>query len=131
MLRIGASRNTAENEMTPMSDFDRFLQQQLDDDPEFRKEWERSEPLYSVISAVLRRRYEFGLTQADLAARMGKKQPAIARFESGNAENPTLGFMQQLADALDMKLVVNLEPKAEPVQDVMRVAEGRERYSAS
>ena len=117
--------------MRGKSDWDEYLERHLAEDPEFRKEWERSEPLYSVISDVLRRRNELGLTQSDLAERMGKKQPAIARFESGNAENPTLGFLQQLAEALDMRLVVHLEPKSEPAQALKRVAEERSGYSTS
>jgi transcriptional regulator with XRE-family HTH domain len=117
--------------MSEPSEFDRFLQKQLDEDPEFRREWERSEPLYSVIGAMLRRRAELDITQAQLAERMGKKQPAIARFEAGNAENPTLGFLQDLAEALGMELVVSLQPRKEPSLAVGRVAEHRERYSAS
>jgi transcriptional regulator with XRE-family HTH domain len=112
-----------------VSDFRKHLERSLAKDPEFRREWERSEPLYSVIGAVLSRRNELGLTQSDLAARMGKQQPSIARFEAGNAENPTLGFLQQLAEALDMRLVVHLEPKTEPARQVRRIAEGRSSYS--
>ena len=115
-----------------MRTFDEYFAERLAEDPEFRKEWERSEPLYSVIGAVLMRRSELGLTQAELAARMGKKQPPIARFEAGNAENPTLGFLQQLADALDMQLSVRLEPKADAqTKAQQRVAEERSGYSAS
>jgi len=102
----------------------------LDEDPEFRNEWERSEPLYGIISDVISRRLELGLTQAQLAERMGKKQPAIARFEAGNAENPTLSFLQALADALDMQLSVRLVPKAGHAKLSQRVAEERADYSA-
>jgi len=102
----------------PLRTWDEVREEMLAGDPEFRKEWARSEPLYSVIGAVLGRRAELGLTQAELAARMGKQQPAIARFEAGNSENPTLGFLQQLAGALDMRLVVHLEPNPEPARQV-------------
>ena len=113
-----------------MSEWQEFLQKQLQD-PEFRKEWERWGPLYAIIGDVLRLRYDLGLSQAQLAQRMGKKQPAIARFEAGNAENPTLGFIQQLAEALGVELSIRLVPKAGAHKDVKRIAEGRATYSPS
>ena len=119
-----------------MSDLQDFIERQLAEDPNFRREWERSEPLYGIIGDVLARRSELGLSQAQLAERMGKKQPSVARFEAGNAENPTLSFLQALADALDAELTVRLHPKqnaqtekARPAE--RRIAEKRARYSAS
>jgi transcriptional regulator with XRE-family HTH domain len=115
-----------------MSDLQDFIERQLAEDGEFRKYWERSEPLYGVIKDVLRRRIDLGLSQADLADRMGKKQPSVARFEAGNAENPTLAFLQALADALDMQLSVHLVPKEEPNANKARlVAEEQATYNAS
>jgi transcriptional regulator with XRE-family HTH domain len=121
-----------------MRTFDQHLQEKLESDARFRAYWERSEPLYGIIKDVLARRDDLGLTQAELAARMGKKQPAIARFEAGNAENPTLSFLHALADALDMQLSVRLVPKGEPgaetarlVVDERRIAEERTTYSPS
>jgi len=48
------------------------------------------------------------LTQKALAKKLGTKQSAIARLESGRA-NPTLEFMQKTAEALDKKLVISFE----------------------
>jgi len=55
-------------------------------------------------------RHVRGLTQEQLAAKMGKQQPAIARFESGRVW-PSLSFLQELAEALDLRLIMRLEPK--------------------
>jgi transcriptional regulator with XRE-family HTH domain len=41
---------------------------------------------------------------------MDKQQPAIARLENANVQ-PSIAFLQQVADALDLRLVVRLEPK--------------------
>lgn len=49
------------------------------------------------------------LSQADLAAKVGTKQPAIARIESGRGM-PRLDFLQRIADALGARLDVKLAP---------------------
>lgn len=49
------------------------------------------------------------LSQADLAAKVGTKQPAIARIESGRGI-PRLDFLQRIADALGARLDVKLAP---------------------
>lgn len=49
------------------------------------------------------------LSQADLAAKVGTKQPAIARIESGRGV-PRLDFLQRIASALGARLDVRLAP---------------------
>lgn len=46
----------------------------------------------SVITQEIKIRKELGLTQTELAKRMGTKQENISRFESGTY-NPTLKFL--------------------------------------
>ena len=50
------------------------------------------------------------LSQEQLAQKMGRQQPAIARLE-GARVLPSLAFLQDLAEALDARLTVRLEPK--------------------
>jgi transcriptional regulator with XRE-family HTH domain len=96
-------------------------------DPETRAEYERLGPLYDAISQAIKHRRARGLTQEQLASMMGKQQPAIARFESGRVW-PSLAFLQDLAEALDLRLVMRLEPKDEPERSA-RVAETKATYS--
>lgn len=56
---------------------------------------------------VHRLRTEAGLTQAELAARMGTTQSAIARMEGGGAR-PTLETLEKLAGAVGKELVVGV-----------------------
>jgi DNA-binding XRE family transcriptional regulator len=86
--------------------FDELLAQELLD-PEFRKGWEARRPTRELKSALVAARIKGELTQAEIAERAGTTQSAIARFESGRT-NPTLAFMQRLAEALDSKLEVRL-----------------------
>ena len=54
-------------------------------------------------------REALGLSQRDLAARMGTSQAAVARLEAGGVGS-TLTTLQRVADALGMAISVDLEP---------------------
>ncbi len=86
--------------------FKELLAQELLD-PEFRKIWDADQPTRELKSALVAARIKGELTQAEIAEKAGTTQSAIARFESGRT-NPTLAFMQRLAEALDSKLEVRL-----------------------
>ncbi len=74
-------------------------------DPEFREAWEASGPAYQVARLRILR----GLTQQQLAERVGTRQPSIARLESGR-EEPKLGFLRRVAEALEARLEVRIVP---------------------
>ena len=88
-------------------DFDEFLEESLKN-PKIKAEYDKLEPEFAVIEAVLKARVQKGITQEQLAKKIGTKQSAIARIESGNA-NPSIGFLQKLADALGKKLVIQFK----------------------
>jgi HTH-type transcriptional regulator/antitoxin HipB len=67
---------------------------------------------YELGRVVRERREVLGLTQAQLAERAGLKQPAVARFEAGGTM-PTIPMLERLADALRMRLSVELQPLGE------------------
>lgn len=79
-------------------------------DPEVKVEYEKLQPEFAVLEAILKVRMKKGLTQKKVARRMKTKQSAIARLESGNA-NPSLNFLQRLAAALDSRLEIRFVPK--------------------
>lgn len=88
-------------------DFEVWEKQALKD-PVFKAEYDKLEPEFAVITAILEARVKKHMTQERLAKKIGTKQSAIARLESGNA-NPSIGFLQKLADALGKKLVIRFE----------------------
>ena len=90
-----------------MQSWDR-LKKDLLKNPAIAKEYERLAPEYAVISQLIAIRTKKGLTQNDLAKKLGTKQSAIARLESGKC-NPTLEFLQKTAKALGQKLIVSFE----------------------
>ena len=72
-----------------------------------KKEYDRLAPRYAVISAFIKARIKKGITQKELAQKMGTKQSAIARLEGGNV-NPSLNFLGKLASVMGYKLTIQL-----------------------
>ncbi len=67
-----------------------------------RKAYRELEPEFALVGMIIEKRLKRGLTQAELARKIGTKQSAIARLESG-AYNPSIGFLKKIAKALDTK----------------------------
>ena len=51
---------------------------------------------------------EKGITQNELAKKVGTKQSAIARLEGGNS-NPSLSFLEKIALALGYQLKIQIK----------------------
>jgi predicted transcriptional regulator len=77
----------------------------------FRKEHPELDLEFALISALIKARAKGEITQKQLAEKMGTKQSAIARFESGRS-NPTLDFIKRLAEALELELKVSVRKAA-------------------
>ena len=77
-------------------------------DPEYVREYEALEQEFALASAVIGARTRAGLTQVELAERMGTSQSAVARLESGKAR-PSVATLEKLADATGSKLRIALE----------------------
>lgn len=80
-----------------------------------RAEYERAHAAAQLAAEVGERvreaREAAGLSQRDLAARMGTSQAAIARLEAGGV-GATLTTLQRVAAALGLELSVELRPTA-------------------
>lgn len=72
------------------------------------EEFNKLEPRYQIISQLIETRTRKGITQKELAERIGTKQSAIARVESG-AVNPTIAFLEKVTNALGSKLIVQIK----------------------
>ena len=84
------------------------LEKELLSDPEVKKEHEKLKPRYALISQIIEARIKKGISQKELADKIGTKQSAIARFESGNV-NPSLEFLQKIASAMGRNLIVQIK----------------------
>lgn len=80
--------------------------------PVVRAEYERIErEEMPMFDAILAARKEAGLTQAQVAERMGTKAPAVARLENAlitGTPSPSLATLRKYAAALGKKLEVRL-----------------------
>lgn len=85
-------------------DFDVWKKQALKD-PELRAEYDRQQPEFAVIRAIIEARVKKGVTQETLAKKVGTKQSVISRLESGRA-NPSVAFLKKLAQALNSHLEI-------------------------
>lgn len=88
-----------------MKDFE-DLKKEAFKDSEFKKEYDALELEYSIISQIIAKRLEKGLTQKQLARKAGTKQSAISRLEGGNS-NPSVEFLKKISSALDTKLKIS------------------------
>jgi len=65
----------------------------------------------AIIAAKVRSaREQAGISQAQLAHKVGTQQPGIARVESGKVI-PTLDLLHKIARALEKSLVIGFAPK--------------------
>lgn len=82
------------------------LRKQLLKDPLIKKAYDDLEPEFELAAAIIQKRIDKKMTQAALAKKMGTKQSAISRLESGDY-NPSLTLLRKVAKALDSKLTVS------------------------
>jgi ribosome-binding protein aMBF1 (putative translation factor) len=85
-------------------DFKTFREEILKD-PQIKAEYDRLQPEYALIQAIIDVRVQKGITQKELAQKIGTKQSVISRLESGRA-NPSVSFLKKLARGLDSHLEV-------------------------
>ena len=86
--------------------FTKFKKEALKD-PEIKKEYDALEAEFSLIEQLIAKRLEKGLTQKELAQKIGTKQSAISRLEGGGF-HPTFALLNKVAEALGAKVHVSL-----------------------
>jgi ribosome-binding protein aMBF1 (putative translation factor) len=72
---------------------------------EVKEEYDKLKVLYDIKREIIKLRLEKGLSQKDLAERVGTKQSAISRLENGEY-NPSIEFLSKVANALGKELNV-------------------------
>ena len=79
--------------------------------PEFKKSWDDLDPEFQILKAMIKAREKAGMSQAELARRIGTKQSVISRLERGAFSKASLETIKKVADVLDKRLVIKLEDK--------------------
>jgi DNA-binding XRE family transcriptional regulator len=83
------------------------LKARLLDNPRVRAAYDALAPEYEIAAELLRARLRAGLSQAELAARMGTSQSTIARLENGNSL-PSTKTLLRYAEATGSRFRVRL-----------------------
>ena len=79
--------------------------------PGFRRAYEALSEEFAALDALLEARRAAGLTQAQVAARMGVKQSALARIETSlgsRRHSPSLATLRKYAEAMGRRLEIRL-----------------------
>ncbi len=83
-------------------------------DPAFRSEWDAIADEFAALDRLLEARRRAGLSQSQVAERMGVKQSALARIETSltsRTHTPSLATLRKYADALGCRLEIRLAPR--------------------
>jgi predicted transcriptional regulator len=83
------------------------IERRLLADPEVKSEFDALGPAFEIAAELLRARKRTGLSQAELAERMGTSQSAIARLESGETL-PSTKTLLRFAEATGSKIQLRL-----------------------
>lgn len=89
-------------------DFDIWAKEALKDS-KLKAEYDKLQPEFALIDAMINARKQRGLTQVALAERIGTKQSVISRLEIGGA-NPSVAFLKKFAQALQTRLEIRFTP---------------------
>jgi len=80
-------------------------------EPKYRQAYKALEKEFALASTVMDARNRAGLTQAELARKMGTTQPVVARLESGRTR-PSMRTLERFAEATGSRLLISFEPQA-------------------
>ncbi len=76
-----------------------------------KAEYDSLEPEFKLLHELLNARQKAGLSQAEVAKRMGTKAPAVTRLESSlgsGKHSPSIATIKKYADALDCHLEIKI-----------------------
>ena len=86
---------------------------------EVKAEYEKLGDEFALLDEFLRARAAQGLTQAQVAEKIGTTQSAVARMESGSGKHsPSLATLTKYANALGCKLEVRLVRRPRSARDL-------------
>lgn len=83
-------------------------------DPAFKMAYDALEPEFSLFDELLKARQGAGLTQAEVAQRMGSQVSAVVRLESSGGRqkrSPSVATLRRYAEAVGCQLEIKLVRK--------------------
>lgn len=92
-----------------MSDLDRYVSERKKRDPDFAEGYETGYQNFRLGVILRQMREQAGLTQEDIAHRMGERKAAISGIEN-HAQEMRLSVLGKYAEALGKKLSIRISP---------------------
>lgn len=102
--------------MAMTNDALKILKKMTADDPEIEEMVRESSLNAELAQLIYTARKQAGLTQQQLADRIGTKQSVIARLEDADYEGHSLSMLQKIARALNQRLEVKLVGNSDRIQ---------------
>ena len=96
--------------MKRRTNFDLYLEEQLRD-PDFAKRFEKAGGAWDVALKLASLRKASGLSQKQLAKRVGTSQQQISRLESPSYEGHSLSMLRRVAEVLGATIHVEIQPE--------------------
>src|SRR5436309_14928171 len=91
--------------------------------PAVKAEYDTRAEELALLDELLKARRQAGLTQAEVAARMGTKTPAVARLEGGGGSrrhSPSVATLRKYAHAVGCRLEIRLQPRNRGTSNAVR-----------
>jgi len=114
--------------MRSQTNFDLYLEEHLKN-ADFAERFKRAGEAWDVALQLASLRKESGLSQKELAKKVGTSQQQISRLESPSYEGHSLSMLRRVADVLGATVHVEIERKGRQRQTV--VAESKSHYKIS
>jgi transcriptional regulator with XRE-family HTH domain len=111
--------------MKKITNFDRYLDDQLKN-PDFVERFKKAGEAWDVALQLASLRKESGLSQKELARRVGTSQQQISRLESPGYEGHSLRMLRRVVEVLGAK--VRVEIYLHKHQGGLSVSESRSDY---
>lgn len=99
-----------ESVMRQRTNFDLYLQEQLKD-PDFAERFKKAGEAWDVAIKLASLRKASGLSQKELAKRIGTSQQQISRLESPSYEGHSLSMLRRVADVLGASIHIEIQRK--------------------
>ena len=108
--------------MARKSDFMKWVDHQIDSDTDLKRKVDEYLDEMMIEQKLAALRSQRGMTQAQLAERLGVSQPHVAKLEAGRAKNIELHTLCRWATALGAKLRLDVVPNVAPKRKRRRAA---------
>ena len=95
--------------MARTRDFSKVIAKKIASDPALLAEVAKERLNGAIAAAIYSARKDAGLTQKQLADKVGTKQSVIARLEDADYDGHSLTMIWRIADALELRVQLTLE----------------------